>query len=81
MPRKYADYPTPEVGQTWADNDPRANYNNARKIIAIQDGKAHLDGYPKTRVRLDRMRPTSGGYRLIRTADGRPYTHPDDRGH
>lgn len=66
-----AQYPTPAIGQMWADNDPR-NYGRlviVRKLITVNDveyaicegrrGRVH-------RIPVDRMRPTSHGYRLVR---------------
>lgn len=68
-----------KVGQVWADNDKRSEGRHVR-VIAIE--KLHrqavvrpcsptgdFTGHRVTRIRLDRFRPTSTGYRL----QGGPY--------
>jgi len=35
-PAKYADYPQPEVGQTWVDNDPRNEGRRTLKVEAVE---------------------------------------------
>ena len=78
--RKFADYPKPEVGQVWVSADPRdADLQLRRKVLKVEGGRATLDGYPTTRVRVDRMRPVANGYRLIYNTDGTRYTHPEDK--
>lgn len=75
------DTPTPAIGQIWQDADPRA-YGRKVCIVEITDthaiveltvprGAGHLHAKPgrRTRIRLDRFRPTSTGYRYI---DGGP---------
>lgn len=76
--------PTVRPGQIWADNDKRSSgryvrvdfltagrthayveqvaYNEADRIAA------EMPGARKTRIRLDRFRPTSSGYRLVQEA-------------
>ena len=64
-------------GQIWADNDPRA-HDRKVKVVEITDthaivvlhtprgvGDDHAKPGRRTRVRLDRFRPTSTGYRLV----------------
>jgi hypothetical protein len=74
--------PTPAVDQIWQDNDPRSP-GRYLKLIAVDDthatavpvewddlfGVAHpMGGARATRIRLDRFRPTSTGYRYVGTA-------------
>lgn len=70
--------PTPDVrpGQIWADNDPRSA---GRHLLVVDVGPTHAEvelAVPRppvssakpgrrTRIRLDRFRPTSTGYRLV----------------
>ncbi|MGW5352227.1 hypothetical protein ACWERV_17160 [Streptomyces sp. NPDC004031] len=79
---------TPTPGQIWADNDPRSEgrylriktvdttHVTAAQILRNGDGTftdAPLaPGMRTTRIRLDRLRPTSSGYRLVQHADGTP---------
>jgi len=70
--------PAPTVGQIWADNDPRTP-NRFLEIVAVseihatvrqvartpQGLTAILPGVRQTRIRLNRFRPTSTGYRYI----------------
>lgn len=72
------DTPTPAVGQIWQDNDPRG-YGRKIRIVEIDATHAtvveitvprkagHLHAKPgrHTRIRLDRFRPTSTGYRYV----------------
>ncbi|WP_433893054.1 hypothetical protein [Streptomyces sp. CA-111067] len=69
---------TPEPGQIWADNDRRSNGRYLR-VLSIEDGSALVKQVTAagestlkapTRIRLNRFRPTSTGYRLVRHADG-----------
>jgi hypothetical protein len=73
------DTPPPAVGQIWQDNDPRS-YGRRLRIVDIDDthalvelvtprGAGHQQAKPgrRTRIRLDRFRPTSTGYRHIST--------------
>jgi len=79
--------PTPAVNQIWQDNDPRS-YGRYVRIVDIDASRAtvrqvafnreqniavDLPGVRVTRIRLDRFRPTSTGYRYIGTA-ARPTT-------
>lgn len=73
-----------EPGQVWQDCDKRAGgrqitvvsvdatHAECREVAYNQlDGiVADLPGARKTRIRLDRFRPVSTGYRLVRHADG-----------
>jgi len=61
-----------KVGQVWEDWDSRSRAAGLRrklKVLEIVDGKAlvqHPSGQGnKTRIRLDRFRPTANGYKLI----------------
>jgi hypothetical protein len=70
------DTPHPAIGQIWQDNDPRS-YSRKVRIVEITDTHAvvelHQPRLPvssakpgrRTRIRLDRFRPTSTGYRYI----------------
>lgn len=70
---------TPEVrvGQLWADNDKRNVFVRYLLVSSIVDGQAvceswyeHKRGFSRTaRVALNRMRPTSTGYRLVAQPD------------
>lgn len=73
-----------QPGQIWADNDPRSEGRQVR-IVAVDGthatvelvtgrGVGHDAAKPgrRTRIRLDRFRPTSTGYRLVTHADGTP---------
>lgn len=68
--------PAPAVGQIWQDNDPRS-YGRKVCVVEITDTHAlvelHQPRHPvssakpgrRTRIRLDRFRPTSTGYRYV----------------
>lgn len=73
------DTPAPAVGQIWQDNDPRS-YGRYLLIVDTDASRATvqqaaynpatgtavaLPGVRATRIRLDRFRPTSTGYRYI----------------
>ncbi|MGW0920145.1 hypothetical protein ACWD3J_14145 [Streptomyces sp. NPDC002755] len=70
------DTPTPAIGQIWQDNDPRS-YGRRIRIVALTATHAICEEPPRpgrnghakpgrrTRIRLDRFRPTSTGYRYI----------------
>ncbi|MFJ6667459.1 hypothetical protein [Streptomyces sp. NPDC091383] len=74
--------PAPAVGQIWQDNDPRIE-NRLVWIERISETHAHvrqvaltasnepvpLPGVRRTRIRLDRFRPTTTGYRYISGGD------------
>lgn len=63
-----AETPNPAVGQIWADNDKRG-YGRQARITAVDSTHATVhDGKRQSRIRLDRFRPTSTGYRYIGTA-------------
>lgn len=71
------DTPTPAVGQIWQDNDPRGHGRQIRIVeitgthalveLHVPRGVGHLRAKPgrRTRIRLDRFRPTSTGYRYV----------------
>ncbi|MFJ3923055.1 hypothetical protein [Streptomyces sp. NPDC090022] len=70
--------PAPAVGQIWQDNDKRG-FGRRIRIDSIDGTHARVtevsgrDHSPvlygrATRIRLDRFRPTSTGYRYIGTA-------------
>ncbi|MCC3333552.1 hypothetical protein [Nocardia abscessus] len=66
------------VGQVWADNDPRSE-GRTLKVVAIEMGfvrravcepVTEIGGKPAkpgrtVRIKVDRMWPTSTGYRLV----------------
>ncbi|MEV7599886.1 hypothetical protein AB0O91_21130 [Kitasatospora sp. NPDC089797] len=68
-------------GQVWADNDKRGYGRQVRVIeldgthavveLHVPRSAGHLHAKPgrRTRIRLDRFRPTSTGYRLVRDAE------------
>lgn len=70
--------PTPAIGQIWQDNDPRAY---GRRLLIVEIGETHAvvelhqPRHPvstakpgrRTRIRLDRFRPTTTGYRYVGT--------------
>lgn len=67
--------PSVRVHQVWADLDKRAAGRKVR-VVEVDDthaaveqvnSRAHDRGKPgrRTRIRLDRFRPTSTGYRLL----------------
>ncbi|MYT26090.1 hypothetical protein GTW69_38470 [Streptomyces sp. SID7760] len=72
--------PAPAVGQLWQDNDQRS-YGRTVHIVEIDDTHAtvllHQPRLPvssakpgrRTRIRLDRFRPTSTGYRYVGQAE------------
>lgn len=77
---------TPAAHQIWADNDKRSRGRYVR-ILQTDDAHAtvvqtaynetdhvaaDLPGARITRIRLDRLRPTSTGYRPLLFADGTP---------
>ncbi|MFI7468183.1 DUF6354 family protein [Nonomuraea sp. NPDC049646] len=71
--------PSVRVGQVWADNDKRSE---GRRIRVLEVDATHATVTPvdvrgmvdsrtqqrRTRIRLDRFRPTSTGYRLVQEA-------------
>jgi hypothetical protein len=71
--------PTPAVDQIWQDNDKRG-YGRRVRIVEIGEthatveeviGRDHVPAQPgrRTRIRLDRFRPISSGYRYIGEAE------------
>ncbi len=73
--------PTVRVGQVWADNDKRSRGRHL-KVIDISrrmgtdraevqqcDQRGRIIGSRTTFIRLDRFRPTSTGYRLVRDVE------------
>lgn len=76
------DRPTVEKGQVWADNDKRG-YGRHLRVVELTETHAVVEQvsardkspHPatigrRTRIRLDRFKPTSTGYRLVQLADG-----------
>jgi hypothetical protein len=67
--------PVVKVGQVWEDWDSRFRDSQQRRLISIEriDGAyAYCSGLStgkKTRVRVDRFRPTASGYRLVSEAE------------
>lgn len=51
-------------GQVWQDLDKRMN-GRKRKVLAVENGKAIMDGYPKTKVSIRRMHKGSTGWALV----------------
>lgn len=62
------DAPEPKLGQVWISNDKR-DAQFERTVIELDDTHVTLDGLRPTRVRRDRMRPTSTGYRFVRDSN------------
>lgn len=67
----------------WTDNDKRSHGRKV-KVVAVDDthatvelyiprgaGRLHAKPGRRTRIRLDRFRPTSTGYRLVSEPDQR----------
>lgn len=54
-----------KVGQVWQDLDKRM-HGRKRTVIEVQDGKAHMDGTPKTKVSIRRMHKGSTGWALVK---------------
>lgn len=50
-------------GQVWRDLDKRMN-GRTRTVLAVLDGKAHMNGVPKTKVSISRMHKGSTGWAL-----------------
>lgn len=60
---------TVEVGQVWADNDPRG-YGRKLRVVEVDQTHATVEAVAdqrgrRTRIRLDRFRQTANGYRLV----------------
>lgn len=62
-------------GQVWTDNDWRSK-GRLLKVLAVDETHATVQSPSglgrMTRIRLDRFRPTSTGYRLVKPTDDRP---------
>jgi len=77
MTQQQPETPPPAVGQIWQDNDPRGDGRTIR-IVEIDGAYAMVQSvHPhlhrpgrRTRIRLDRLRPTRNGYRYV--------GHPED---
>ena len=56
-----------KVGQVWQDNDARSGGRQGR-VLEVTETHARVEWYSgtSTKVRLDRFKPTSTGYRLIK---------------
>jgi hypothetical protein len=73
--------PTPAVGQIWQDNDKRGYGRRLRIVeivgehavveLVVPRGAGHHGAKPgrRTRIRLDRFRPISTGYRYVGEVD------------
>lgn len=58
------------VGQVWQDTDSRITYVRRVKVIEIQGDRALCDtGCRKVKIRLDRFKPGSTGYKLVQDVD------------
>lgn len=70
------------VGQVWQDCDKRMA---GRRVTVVAAGPTHATvedaGGKQTRIRLDRMRPTSTGFRLVSDTGRKPCPHCDGRGY
>lgn len=67
-------YPKPEVGQIWEDCDPRSEGRPPVTVLAANETYAEVtSGVRRSRILVNRMRPTKHGYRLVRLADGSRY--------
>ncbi|KIA63029.1 DUF6354 family protein [Nocardia vulneris] len=66
------------VGQTWADNDPRSAGRTLRVLsftddvepravcsVETEPGGERAKRWRTVRIKLDRLHPTSTGYRLV----------------
>jgi hypothetical protein len=71
---KNTEPPTVRVNSVWADNDKRCE---GRRVRVVEIDATHATVVPvdiraryarRTRIRLDRFRPTSTGYRLVSDA-------------
>ncbi|MDH6116871.1 hypothetical protein ABH930_000290 [Kitasatospora sp. GAS204A] len=74
---------TVRPGQIWQDNDPRTHGRQLRietvdtthatavPVAVTPQGAVALLPGRATRIRVDRFRPTSTGYRLIQDVDGK----------
>lgn len=51
-------------GQLWQDLDKRMN-GRKKRVLAVEDGKAVMDGYPKVKVSIRRMHKGSTGWELV----------------
>lgn len=69
--------PAVRVGQVWQDADPRAEGRRLRvvevgathaavELVAPREPVSNARPGRRTRIRLDRFRPTSTGYRLVK---------------
>jgi len=66
-----------KVNQVWADNDPRVPWRKIRvdkivrgyAMVTVVENPTQTNSVGKRRkIRLDRFRPTSTGYRLVSEA-------------
>lgn len=75
------DLPGPDVrvGQVWRDNDPRSAPRHVRVVeidgtyataVLVNGAGRHWGRERRSRIRLDRFRPTSTGYRLVQDVEG-----------
>lgn len=67
-------YPKPEVGQIWESCDRRDVGRPPVTVLAVDETYAVVtSGCRQSRIRVNRMRPGSTGYRLVKLADGSRY--------
>lgn len=62
-----------EVGQIWVSADKREASRRLTVVaVDVDSGVAHVEGTlgRRSRIRLDRFRPTSTGYRRIYPTEG-----------
>ena len=51
-------------GQVWQDLDKRMAGRKCT-VLAVADGKAHMDGVPKTKVSITRMHKSFNGWMIV----------------
>lgn len=59
--------PDVRVGQAWIDNDKRNPAPREIKVVSLDGDHAACDilgTYRRTKIRLDRFKPTATGYRI-----------------
>lgn len=69
-----------KVGQLWQDNDKRNRALRFVRVTAVDETHARCEAWYEeagstartVRIRLDRFRPTSTGYRLIEDTPAEP---------
>lgn len=61
--------PVVTIGQVWRDNDKRTSYFRDMQVISIDGDKATVRNVRTgklSKIRLNRFKPNSTGYKLIR---------------